>query len=130
MLCSEEELGIGSDNTGIMILPSELTPGQDLMDALDLRDTVLDIGITPKPVRLFVHHRCAREVRGRYGPGNSAAGIIFRENEEDINAITSSGYGSRISVAVHGPGIQHVTIKPSPAWIRRRLSPWACAPSI
>ncbi|MGZ3592526.1 MAG: YtpR family tRNA-binding protein, partial [Syntrophales bacterium] len=47
MLCSEQELGIGDDASGIMILPHDLTAGFDLAEALNLKDMVLDIGITP-----------------------------------------------------------------------------------
>ena len=47
MLCSEEELGIGEDNAGIMVLSPDLALGIDLKDALGLKDTVLDIGVTP-----------------------------------------------------------------------------------
>ena len=122
MLCSEEELGIGSDNTGIMILPSELTPGQDLIDALDLRDTVLDIGITPNRSDCLSIIGVAREVSAVTGRKLKPPEIIFRENEEDINTITSV----RIMDPDFCPrytarAIQHVTIKPSPAWMRRRL---------
>ncbi len=47
MLCSEQELGIGDDASGIMILPDDLPIGLDLAEALDLKDMVLDIGVTP-----------------------------------------------------------------------------------
>ena len=47
MLCSEIELGLGQDATGIMILPSTLPSGADLGEALGLKDTVLAISITP-----------------------------------------------------------------------------------
>ena len=47
MLCSEEELGIGADASGIMILPPDLPVGAELGDVLDLGDAVLDIGVTP-----------------------------------------------------------------------------------
>ena len=47
MLCSATELGIASHSDGIMILPKESTLGQDLRQALDLDDTVLDLELTP-----------------------------------------------------------------------------------
>src|SRR5512136_2414567 len=47
MLCSEDELGIGPDASGILILPADTPLGVNLIDVLELRDTVLDIGITP-----------------------------------------------------------------------------------
>jgi phenylalanyl-tRNA synthetase beta chain len=47
MLCSEDELGIGDDASGILVLPPSTPLGADLKDVLALRDTVLDIGVTP-----------------------------------------------------------------------------------
>ncbi|MGD8509174.1 MAG: hypothetical protein PVH81_09755, partial [Syntrophobacterales bacterium] len=47
MLCSEKELGLGEDASGIMVLDSGLSPGTPLAEALELDDVVLDIGITP-----------------------------------------------------------------------------------
>src|SRR5512137_1442663 len=45
MLCSEEELQIGPDNAGIMILPDDLLLGSDLADVLDLTDVIFDVSI-------------------------------------------------------------------------------------
>jgi phenylalanyl-tRNA synthetase beta chain len=122
MLCSEEELGIGPDNSGIMILSPELTLGQDLIDALDLRDTVLDIGVTPNRSDCLSIIGISREIAAITGKKLKMPEIVFSENEEDINGLTSvqildpdlcPRYTARI--------IRDVTIRPSPSWIRRRL---------
>ena len=122
MLCSEEELGIGPDNTGIMILPAGLKPGQDLADALDLRDTVLDIGVTPNRSDCLSIIGVAREVAAVTGRKLKMPEISFAENEEDIQGITSvrildpdacPRYTARV--------IRNVAIRPSPVWMRRRL---------
>jgi phenylalanyl-tRNA synthetase beta chain len=47
MLCSEIELGLGQDASGIMILSSETPLGVELGEALGLMDTIIDISITP-----------------------------------------------------------------------------------
>jgi EMAP domain len=62
MLCSEDELGIGKDATGIMILPKELPVGEDMTVALGLRDTVFDIGVTPNRSDCLSVIGIAREV--------------------------------------------------------------------
>ena len=38
MACSEKELGLGDDHSGLMVLPDEVEPGQDLVTALGLDD--------------------------------------------------------------------------------------------
>jgi phenylalanyl-tRNA synthetase beta chain len=122
MLCSEQELGIGDDAEGIMILPANLTIGHDLTAALDLTDVVLDIGITPNRADCLSIIGIAREVAAVTGSQWKYPDIFVRENEEDVNNITSveiidpdlcPRYSARI--------IQDVTIKPSPLWMRRRL---------
>ncbi|PKN05645.1 MAG: phenylalanine--tRNA ligase subunit beta [Deltaproteobacteria bacterium HGW-Deltaproteobacteria-9] len=122
MLCSEEELGIGPDRSGIMILPDELPLGQDLIDALNLRDIVLDIGVTPNRPDCLSMIGVAREIAAMTGGKLKTPEILFTEDDEDINGITSveildpdlcPRYTARI--------VKNVTIRPSPFWMRRRL---------
>ena len=47
MLCSSRELGISNDHQGIMELDASLAPGQPLIDALTMRDTVIEVDLTP-----------------------------------------------------------------------------------
>ena len=47
MICSERELGLTEDHTGIMVLPESFVVGKPLVDQLALDREVLDISITP-----------------------------------------------------------------------------------
>jgi phenylalanyl-tRNA synthetase beta chain len=122
MLCSELELGIGDDASGIMILPRDLTIGLDLAEALNLKDMVLDIGITPNRSDCLSIIGIAREIAAITGSMLKYPDTAVSENEQDIRSITSVDildpdlcprYGARI--------INDVTIKPSPLWMRQRL---------
>ncbi|MCX5837172.1 MAG: phenylalanine--tRNA ligase subunit beta, partial [Deltaproteobacteria bacterium] len=122
MLCSEEELGIGGDAAGIMILPSDLPLGKELADALDLYDTVLDIGVTPNRSDCLSMVGVAREVAAVTGKDLRYPPSVVAENDEEIRGITS--------VSIEDPDlcprytarvIQNVRIGPSPFWMRRRL---------
>jgi len=122
MLCSEEELEIGGDNTGIMILPPDLALGQDLADALELGDTVMDIGVTPNRADCLSMIGVAREIAALTGQKVKYPEIVFEETQEDIRSITS--------VKIEAPDLcprytarilKGVKIGPSPFWMRQRL---------
>ena len=52
MVCSEKELGLGSDHSGIVLLPNDApAPGTPLADYLG--DVVLDLDLTPNLARCF-----------------------------------------------------------------------------
>jgi len=122
MLCSEDELGIGEDASGILILPVDTPLGLDLRDVLGLKDTVLDIGVTPNRADCLSILGVAREIAALTGRSLRRPSIDVIENEEDIRTLTS--------VTIHDPDlcpryaarmIRNVTIGPSPRWMRERL---------
>ncbi len=122
MLCSEEELGIGEDTTGIMILPSDLPLGADLADVLDLKDTVFDIGITPNRSDCLSILGVAREIAAVTGKTVRLPEIGFHESDEDTKGLASvqildpdlcPRYTARM--------VRNVTVGPSPLWMRLRL---------
>jgi phenylalanyl-tRNA synthetase beta chain len=47
MLCSARELGLSEDSSGLFDLPQQLTVGEDLVKALALDDTLLEVNLTP-----------------------------------------------------------------------------------
>lgn len=47
MLCSAKELGLAEESSGLLELPLSLTTGQDVVAALNLSDTILEINLTP-----------------------------------------------------------------------------------
>ena len=66
MLCSEKELGLSEDHSGIMILPEGLLLGQPLSRALGLEDTLLEVNITPNRGDCLSHLGIARELSAIY----------------------------------------------------------------
>lgn len=122
MLCSEKELGLGEDASGIMVLDSNLSPGTPLAEALELDDDVLDIGITPNRADCLSLVGIAREVAALFGLPWSLPPISLKETGPPVETLTSVSiedpdlcprYAARV--------VQNVTIKTSPLWLRQRL---------
>jgi phenylalanyl-tRNA synthetase beta chain len=122
MLCSEAELEIGDDASGIMQLPSGMMPGTPLATALDLGDTVLDVSITPNRSDCLSMIGMAREVAALTGKTIKMPTIEMEESDEEIDSLSSvtivdpdlcPRYSARM--------IKNVRIGDSPVWIKTRL---------
>ena len=122
MLCSEEELGIGADTSGIMILPPDLPLGGELEEVLNLGDAVLDIGVTPNRADCLSIVGVAREWAAIAGKELRYPATDVIENDEDIREITSvSILDSDLCPRYTARIIKNARIGPSPLWIRQRL---------
>ncbi len=62
MLCSEPELGLGEDSSGLMELPADAPVGESLTDYLGLDDCVLEIDLTPNRADCLSVRGLAREL--------------------------------------------------------------------
>ena len=122
MLCSEIELALGQDASGIMILPSHVPLGMDLGEALGLKDTILDISITPNRPDCLCVIGVAREI----------AALTHQRMKYPLPSLTDLGeeIHQRTSVTILDQDlcpryvarmIEGVKIGPSPYWMRNRL---------
>ena len=142
MLCSEEELGIGSDASGVMILArpagegeaaentfetseghkKTLILGEELSKALDLEEVIFTVSVTPNRSDCLSVIGLAREIAALTGKKIKSPEITLPENQEEVERLTS--------VAIHDPDlcprytarvIKNVLISQSPFWMRLRL---------
>ncbi|HXC21268.1 MAG TPA: phenylalanine--tRNA ligase subunit beta, partial [Steroidobacteraceae bacterium] len=120
MLCSARELGLGENHEGIMELPEALPLNQNLRDALDLDDTMLDVNTTPNRGDCMSVFGIARDYtaaqRRRYLKYTSAAVAAGHEAVFPV-ALESAGCPAFAARVIRGvrPNAQ------SPAWLRERL---------
>ena len=122
MLCSEVELALGNDGSGIMILSPDSTVGQPLAEALQLKDVVFEIGLTPNRPDCLSIIGLAREISALTGKPLHLPSVSMEEQGEDISTLTSvtiddSDLCPRYCARI----ISGITIGPSPLWMRRRL---------
>jgi len=67
MICAADELAIGDDHSGIMVLPADAPLGADFVEYAGLRDVVLDVNVTPDKGFALSVRGIARELAISYG---------------------------------------------------------------
>lgn len=122
MLCSEAELGLGPDASGLMKLSDSLVDGTPLAAALTISDTVFEIGLTPNRPDCLSFLGIAREVAVIVGKPLHRPAIKMPPTDGRIADFTSvtidapdlcPRYAARL--------INDITIAPSPFWLKDRL---------
>lgn len=122
MICSGDELGMGDDGSGgIIVLPPEHEAGSDAIELLELVDEVLDIAVTANRGDCLSMRGVARETAIAYGLPLRDPALL------DVPAPNAFGYPVRVSEPL---GCDRFTARTvtglssearSPIWLRRRL---------
>lgn len=124
MICSEQELAIGTDASGIMILPQDWqagTPLQDLVPAI--RDAVIEISVTPNRPDALGHIGVARDLAlalQKHGVELHLPSVLDLENVPQQEQLVTLEAGDRCPRYL-GFALDGVTIAPAPLWMRVRL---------
>jgi phenylalanyl-tRNA synthetase beta chain len=122
MLCSETELGLGKDASGIMILPPHVPLGVDLGEALGLKDTLLDISITPNRPDCLCVIGVAREIAALSHQKLKSPRLSLSDLGEEIHQKTSvTILDTDLCPRYVARMIGEVKIGPSPHWVGNRL---------
>ena len=123
MLCSEVELGIGSDKDGIIILPEDAPIGVPFKDYLGINDTVFELEITPNRPDCLSHIGIARELSAYYGkelkyPETEIKNEISEKTSDNVKvSIEDSNLSRRYVTRI----LKNVTVKESPKWLKERI---------
>ncbi|ERK68610.1 phenylalanine--tRNA ligase, beta subunit [Leptotrichia sp. oral taxon 215 str. W9775] len=123
MLCSEVELGIGSDKDGIIILPEDAPIGVPFKDYLGINDTVFELEITPNRPDCLSHIGIARELSAYYGkelkyPETEIKNEIEEKTSDNVKVtIEDSNLSRRYVTRI----LKNVTVKESPKWLKERI---------
>ncbi|MFH8930586.1 phenylalanine--tRNA ligase subunit beta [Streptomyces pristinaespiralis] len=122
MICSGDELGMGDDGSGgIIVLPPEHEVGTDAIKLLELVDEVLDIAVTPDRGYALSMRGVARETATAYGLPLRDPALL------DVPGPNSYGYGVKVADPVGCDSFTARTVvglEPearSPIWLQRRL---------
>lgn len=126
MICAEDEIGIGHDHAGIIVLPSTVKVGTPASEYYKITtDYVIEVDITPNRVDGASHLGVARDLAA-----------YLRQKQEISYALPSvanfkpDNTNAKISIRVERPEacpryagvcIEGIEVKESPEWLRTRL---------
>jgi phenylalanyl-tRNA synthetase beta chain len=121
MILAEDEVELGPDHTGIMVLAEGPEPGTLLAEVLPLADDVLVLEPTGNRPDLLAVYGVAREVAALFDvplaamPGGHTPGHV-PERQVDVEVEDFEGCPRYI-----GRLFENVRIEPSPLWLKSRL---------
>jgi len=122
MICSERELGLSDDHSGILVLPSDAVSGTPLAEYLDFEDYRLTFELTPNRPDSMCAIGIARDIA-------ALASIKVKKPAVELNE-TGEKAADVVSVKIEDPDacpryaarvIKNVKIGPSPWWLKKKL---------
>jgi phenylalanyl-tRNA synthetase beta chain len=124
MILAEDEVGLGEDHEGIMVLTDGPPPGAPLRDHLPIAEDVLDLEVTPNRPDCLAVYGVAREVHAI-----TAAPLAPDPSDADAESRGDDCAEDHVSIEVDpevclrfvGRVYEDVRIGPSPTWLKARL---------
>ena len=127
MICAEDEIGVGTDHSGIIVLPADTPVGMPAREYYHVEDDmVIEVDITPNRSDAASHYGVARDLYAYY----QAHGQQVALTKPSVDAFAVQNHDLPIRVTVEatdacprytGVSIKGVTIKESPEWLKNAL---------
>ncbi|MEM6320682.1 MAG: phenylalanine--tRNA ligase subunit beta [Bacteroidota bacterium] len=128
MICAEDEIGLGTDHSGIIVLPDDVTVGTLARDHYNLEsDYIYEIGLTPNRSDGTNHIGSAKDLAAALKINYEHSGEVRMPSVDNFQ-IDNHNLPIQVVVENHeacprysGVSIKGVTIKESPDWLKARL---------
>jgi phenylalanyl-tRNA synthetase beta chain len=127
MICAEDEIGLGTDHAGIIVLPETAVPGTLAKDYYNVKsDYVLEVDITPNRADACSHFGVARDLYAYLKQNGKPAKL----SKPSVDAFAVENHDLDIKVTVEnseacpryaGVTVKGVTVKESPEWLQNKL---------
>ena len=127
MLCSEVEIGVGHDNSGIILLPlDKVRVGMPAAEYFGVRtDEVLEVDITPNRIDATSHYGVARDVAAYLTQNVTPTKATLPE----VKSLANGACPVEVEITApqdvvaryQGVVVRGVTVGESPEWLRFRL---------
>ena len=127
MICAEDEIGVGTDHSGIIVLPADAVVGTPAKEYYNIKsDYVLEVDITPNRVDATSHFGVARDLAA-YLKQNGKPSVLKRPSvdafqiDDQTPAIQVEVVNTEACLRYSGVTIKGVTVKESPEWLQNKL---------
>ena len=133
MICAEDEIGVGTDHAGIIVLPQDTPVGMPAREYYHVEDdTIIEVDITPNRSDAASHFGVARDLYAYYKSQESRVKSQkpIRLQKPSVEAFKVDNHELPIKVFVDAPeaaprysgvSIKGVEIKESPEWLKNSL---------
>jgi len=128
MICAEDEVGLGADHDGIMVLRQDAEPGTNAADYFGIEeDTVFEIDLTPNRAEAMSHIGSARDLMAAMNvaePGRYQLVLPFPPSFEPDNTdrpIEVEVKNPEACPRYSGLTLTGVKVQESPQWLKNRL---------
>lgn len=134
MICAEDEIGLGTDHAGIMVLPDGIKPGTPAADYFNLSsDWCLEVELTPNRVDAASHYGVARDLKAKQWceMAQHQANPEYPEiSLPDVSAFHTDRQDGAVKIRVEdkqgcprysGVTIRGVKVAESPRWLQDLL---------
>lgn len=136
MICAEDEIGVGTDHAGIIVLPADTPVGMPAAEFYHVEnDAVIEVDITPNRSDACSHFGVARDLYAYYKAHNNPTSALPSREEvqltkPSVEEFKEEDQTSPISVFVDAPDaaprysglyIKGVEVKESPEWLKNSL---------
>ena len=128
MICAEDEIGVGTDHAGIIVLPQDTPVGMPAAEYYHIEnDTLIEVDITPNRSDAASHYGVARDLFAYYASHQQTAISLQKPS---VEAFKIDNNELPIKVIVDAPdaaprysgvSIKGVEIKESPEWLKNSL---------
>ena len=128
MICAEDEIGIGTDHNGIIVLPADTAAGIPAATYYNLEsDYLLEIGITPNRADACSHYGVARDLYAWL----VRQGVQTQLKRPDVSAFKVDNHDLPIDIEIEaseacprycGVTLTGCRVAESPKWLQERLT--------
>ncbi|MDE5997910.1 MAG: phenylalanine--tRNA ligase subunit beta [Muribaculaceae bacterium] len=136
MICAEDEIGLGHDHSGIMVLPDDVPVGTEASAYFNVEsDFRLEVELTPNRVDAASHYGCARDLKayqwarilenGQEGniemPEISVPDVASFSVDKNDGAVSVEVEDTKLCPRYCGVTIRNVKVGESPEWLKNLL---------